>query len=64
MNHTDLYLLLLLAIADIALFAYLRMRRRRLAKVERVIISLQLHLRRSRRDTVCVPANPVPSLLR
>jgi hypothetical protein len=45
MNLTDLYLLLLLTAADIALFAYLRLRRRRRAKAERVIISLQWHLR-------------------
>ena len=58
-----MFVLLLLAMTDIALLAWLRLRRRRLARAERVIISLQLHLRQNRRDTGSVRARRVSSLV-
>jgi len=48
MNEADVFVLLLLAFADVALFAYLRARRRRREGTERVIMSLRLHLRHGR----------------
>lgn len=50
MDELDLLLLLVLTLADIALLAYLRRRRVRRITVERMTVSLQLHLRH-RRDT-------------
>ena len=48
MDRLDVLLLMLLAVADLALFTYLRRRSARRVGSERVIISLRLHLRETR----------------
>jgi hypothetical protein len=45
MNVSDVMVLMLLAIADICLIAYLRRRRARAIRMDRMSRSLQIHIR-------------------